>query len=297
MRKLWTAFWQLSKSERIGIFVLIVLLSLNLTVDWWMVEQRQEPVLLNDELAQYLGEQETATMLPTAESRPKALEPEATELFPFDINTIDSAGLTRLGVSARSIAGLMRFRSKGGVVKDEADFDKLFSLSEADKTRLRPWLRIAAPARQEFPEATSSSSETKAAKTWVRLDLNTADSVALVQIRGIGPTFASRILKYRKRLGGYLRLAQLAEVYGIDSARFEQIAPFLTVQDTAIVPLSINAATEAELAIHPYIGRRLARQIVAYREQHGAFTTTEALLRIHGLDSVRWNKMQPYLEN
>ena len=296
MRKLWTAFWQLSKSERVGIIVLVILLSLNITADWWMLEQRHEPVLLTDELAPYLVEQETASMLPTATSGPQALAPEPAELFPFDINTIDSAGLTRLGVSARSIAGLMRYRSKGGKVKDEGDFDKLFSLSEADKTRLRPWLRIPQPANKEVPAATSSSSETKAAKTWVSIDLNTADSVALVQVPGIGPTFASRILKYRTRLGGYLRLAQLAEVYGIDSSRFEQIAPFLTVQDTTVVPLSINTATEAELAIHPYIGRRLARQIVAYREQHGAFATTEALLRIHGLDSLRWNKLQPYLE-
>lgn len=36
------------------------------------------------------------------------------------------------------------------------------------------------------------------------LELNTADSSALVRIRGIGPYYASKIIKYRQRLGGFL---------------------------------------------------------------------------------------------
>ena len=35
------------------------------------------------------------------------------------------------------------------------------------------------------------------------LELNTADSSALVRIRGIGPYYASKIIKYRQRLGGF----------------------------------------------------------------------------------------------
>ena len=36
-----------------------------------------------------------------------------------------------------------------------------------------------------------------------KLELNTADSTALVALRGIGPYYARKILAYRDRLGGF----------------------------------------------------------------------------------------------
>lgn len=296
MRRLWTAFWQLSKSERVGIFVLMLLLGLNLTADWWMVNRTQEPVMLSEELASYLGEEEAGfASTPTQAMAEADLAVEPT-LFYFDINTIDSSGLSQLGISARAISGLMRFRNKGGKVRGEDDFDKLYSLSDADKQRLRPWLRIE-QGSQEGEVVEQREHAGQMAKTWVRVDLNAADSSTLVQVKGIGPAFATRIIKYRERLGGFLDLSQLGEVYGIDSARFEQLAPFFIVQPAPLIQRSLNTSTEEDLAAHPYIGKRLARQIVAYRTQHGDFKADEELLRIHGLDSARMNKMKPYLQN
>lgn len=295
MWKLWTAFWQLSKSERGGIFVLILLLSLNLTADWWMAEQRQVPVLLSEALAPYLGEEDVERS--TIDARAAQEDASAVEpvLFHFDINTIDSTGLIRLGVVPRAISGLMRFRSKGGQVRREEDFDKLFSLSEADKNRLRPWLKLAPELpRQEAAEPPPFVERTPT--TWVLVDLNVADSAALVQVRGIGPAFASRIIRYRGRLGGFLRLDQLGEVYGIDSTRYAQLAPFFKIDAPQISKRALNTSSEEDLATHPYIGKRLARQIVAYREQHGDFLAAEQLLRIHGLDSARFVRMKPYLQ-
>src|SRR5665647_1059817 len=48
-----------------------------------------------------------------------------------------------------------------------------------------------------------------------RLDLNSADSLHLLEIPGIGPVFASRIIRYRTLLGGYYAVDQLREVYGM----------------------------------------------------------------------------------
>ena len=73
-------------------------------------------------------------------------------------------------------------------------------------------------------------------------ELNSADSIDLVQLYNIGPTIARRILKYRSLLGGFFCKEQLLEVYGIDSSRFSDIAPYLTVNRSAIVPININTA-------------------------------------------------------
>ena len=47
--------------------------------------------------------------------------------------------------------------------------------------------------------------------------------------------------------------------------------------------LNINTATSAQLQTLPGIGPVLAERIVIYRQEHGAFTTTEQLLLVEGI--------------
>lgn len=44
------------------------------------------------------------------------------------------------------------------------------------------------------------------------IELNTADSSTLIRIKGIGPYYASKILKYRNRLGGFYSPDQLKDI-------------------------------------------------------------------------------------
>jgi DNA uptake protein ComE-like DNA-binding protein len=120
--------------------------------------------------------------------------------------------------------------------------------------------------------------------------------LALLDVPGIGPAFAGRIIRYRERLGGFTNIYQLKEVFGIDSARYEALAPLFQVNAKPLQPLNVNLAEELQLAAHPYLGKVLARRVVAYRQQHGPFKTPEDMLRIHGLDSLRFQKLLPYLQ-
>ena len=58
----------------------------------------------------------------------------------------------------------------------------------------------------------------------VRIELNAADTADLERVRGIGPVFARRIVKFRALIGGFSRKDQLLEVYGIDGDNFPRIA-------------------------------------------------------------------------
>lgn len=291
MRKLWVAFWTLGKGERIGSSVLLLLLGLHLSIGYWLPATEVAPETLDQELALFL-QQETSLLAAANTALSEALvEPMS---FPFNINSIDSSGMVSLGLSRRSISGLLRFRSKGGEVRDEAAFEKLFSLTEAEKDRLRPWLRFE-PAAPNSAFA-NKSDVNKAAGTWQAVPLNQTDSLALLEVPGIGPAFAGRIIRYRERLGGFTSIHQLKEVFGIDSARYEALAPLFQVHATTVQPLYLNQAEELQLAAHPYIGKVLARRLVAYRQQHGPFKTPEDMLRIHGLDSLRFQKLLPYLK-
>ncbi|OEY65465.1 ComEA family DNA-binding protein [Marinobacter sp. X15-166B] len=55
--------------------------------------------------------------------------------------------------------------------------------------------------------------------------------------------------------------------------------------ETSSQPVNINTADVAALASLSGIGQSKAEAIVAYREQHGAFSSLEELARVRGIGS------------
>ncbi|MEO7672851.1 MAG: helix-hairpin-helix domain-containing protein [Pyrinomonadaceae bacterium] len=56
--------------------------------------------------------------------------------------------------------------------------------------------------------------------------------------------------------------------------------------------ININAASPAELEKIPFIGEKLALQIVEHREQYGPFRRSEDLLLIPGISDSRFRKIR-----
>lgn len=143
--------------------------------------------------------------------------------------------------------------------------------------------------------ASSSFYQTQYPKKSLSFELNTADSLDLVQLYNIGPVVARRILKYRSLLGGYVRREQLREVYGIDSARYNDIAPHLTVDPSRITPIDINTADIDRLKRHPYLDYYQAKAIIRLREERGAYAGVRDILNIPIIDSETFTRIEPYL--
>jgi DNA uptake protein ComE-like DNA-binding protein len=127
------------------------------------------------------------------------------------------------------------------------------------------------------------------------LELNSADTLALRRLRGVGAATARRIADYRQRLGGFLRTEQLLEVYGMDSLTYEVVLKYLTLDTGFVKPLDVNGMDLEGLADHPYVGWNLAKKIVAYRRQNGPYTRGVDLLKILALDSLDRYRLAPYL--
>ncbi|MBQ2149478.1 MAG: helix-hairpin-helix domain-containing protein, partial [Bacteroidales bacterium] len=185
-----------------------------------------------------------------APKRTRPREPERSyESFAFDPNTVSLADLQRLGLSERQAQSIENYREKGGRFRSKADFQKMYVVSDTLFARLEPYIEIA------------------------RLELNAADSTALVSLRGIGPWYARKILDYRDRLGGFVAPEQLLEIEGIDAERYAGFADGITVDPSRIHRLDLWHASDTVLARHPYLGPKGARSIVRYRELY---------------DSARW---------
>lgn len=165
------------------------------------------------------------------------------------------------------------------------------SLSEASGTDTSQQLATqAARAKAIRPRSESKASSRKSA-----VDINTADSAELRTVYGIGAVLSARIVKYRGLLGGFRSLDQLKEVYGIDSVRFTELAPRLTVVSSDIQRIDLNSADFRTLIRHPYMDKEQTVAILRYREQHGSINALSELLSTHRFEQADLEKLQAYI--
>ena len=128
------------------------------------------------------------------------------------------------------------------------------------------------------------------------VELNTADTAELHLLYGIGPAFAGRIVRYRQRLGGFVRKEQLLEVYGMDTARYEGFADNVSIDSSRVTKLDINNATVEELRQHPYLDYYQARSLVNYRKCGNRLENMDDLLMVNLIDEETVRKLQGYIQ-
>ena len=103
----------------------------------------------------------------------------------------------------------------------------------------------------------NNSKTLKPPKPFVEIEVNSADTIQWKMLKGIGPVFANRICKFRNILGGFYKLEQLLEVNGMDSSRYEEIFPFLSLDTRLLRQITLNNTTVQELKKHPYLSYHL----------------------------------------
>lgn len=226
------------------------------------------------------------------------------EYFFFDPNGLSVTDWKRLGLSERQIRVIKNYEAKGGRFQKKEDLKKIYSLHDRDYIRLEPYIRI--PVTEPTPNlnavsqnASSTHVEEKSMaadlSARVAIELNATDSLALQRLPGIGPVYASRIVRFRDRLGGFHDVSQLLDVYGMDTMRFNGLKSFVYVDSNHVKKIGINSADYEQLKDHPFINPKLANAIVQYRKQHGPYRSLSDLWQIAIMDDVIFRKIVPYL--
>lgn len=219
------------------------------------------------------------------------------ESFPFDPNTASEAEFQRLGLPARVAANIHKYRQKGGRFRHPEDFGRVYGLRAEDYERLAPLIRIGQPTdslearKGQKPEVLSRED----GRVTLAIDINQATAGEWEQLRGIGPAYARRIIAFRDKLGGFAHVGQVAETYGLPDSTFQRIRPFLQ-PSPVLRKLYINQADAQSLQAHPYLNWKQANAIVAYRSNHGAFSSILDVNGVKALPPELVEKLAPYLE-
>lgn len=205
-------------------------------------------------------------------------------MFSFNPNHLAIAQWQKLGLSLKQITGIKHYEAKGGQFRTKADVKKMYALTDADYQRLEPYISL--------PEAAGQATGDKPV---VIVEINSADSARLTQVRGIGPAFAMHIIHYRERLGGFHRKDQLKEVFGIDEERYRFIKNQVTVNAKKLSKFNINTIAFDDLKRFPYLSYKQMNAIVEYRKQHGDYESFDELRNVAILDEPTLKKIKPYL--
>ena len=226
------------------------------------------------------------------------------ELFEFDPNNLSKEKWKLLGINDRTISIIKNYESKGGKFYTKADLKKIYGFKDSDYDRLEPYIRITLNTdpqkadndieNQPFVNKQYVSKKYQFEDSF-KIELNSADSLSLTRLRGIGKAFSSRIINYGNLLGGFVRKEQLLEVYGIDTVLFASIENKLIVDIGSVSKINVNRASIDELSKHPYIDYNVAKAVYNYRQQHGDYSKLEDLKKSYLVNDIIYDKIAPYL--
>jgi DNA uptake protein ComE-like DNA-binding protein len=146
------------------------------------------------------------------------------------------------------------------------------------------------------PERTQNSVQYSPIQQKPLMDINLSDSITLVRLPGIGPVLSSRIIKYRRLLGGFARIEQLKEVYGLPPETYELIKGRIFADSSFISRININTAAYKELSRLHYLEKYEITSILKYRELKGRINNIRDLTENKLITIEKARRVGPYLK-
>ncbi len=291
-----------SRNERYGLIILcgliIVCTVIKIFIPQFFKYKVPDISAYQAEIDQFQSHINTASIVPTM------IETDDTEIrvsyFYFNPNSATNQEWEQLGLNQRQINNIRNYQAKGGKFLKKEDFKKLYTMPASQYEALSPYMVLSDRTNNvEIEYKTVQTSEStfsrdNSVSKVLHIELNAADSIELMQLPGIGRVFASRIIKYRNILGGYVSVNQLGEVYGLSEDVIEKITPNLSVDTSLVQKIPINSIALRDMTKHPYIDAPKARGILKYRDLQGKISDTNELIRNNILTKEDATRLIPY---
>lgn len=303
-------WWAFSRSEIIGILGLSILVVLSIALkplsDTFIHQWSDADTLGFYSLIKEI-ESLDAKKEKVSNDFEQAERPLVGHGFPFDPNKIDLDSLELFGFSPTMAERFVKYRRSIGQFETKDQVLALYGLKPPLAQRIDSFIEIGETANvSDIPstrkdqwfgnKADSNPSKTIRSYPRLQIELNSADTTQLKKIYGIGSWRASRILKFRSALGGFTRIDQLFEVYGLDTASLDLDRVEFLLDTSLVQRIRINHVDGDQLSMHPYISSKQARVLIRYRDSHGSFNKIDDLLLTKVFDSEELEQLAGYLD-
>ena len=129
----------------------------------------------------------------------------------------------------------------------------------------------------------------------IKVDINRADTLELQRLKGIGPSYARRIVSYRNRLGGFINCRQVLEVWGVDTVLYNLIREHIIITSDSVRKIDLNTVSFKELLKHPYFPYELTRALILYRQKNKIFRSLDELNSVEGINDSIFRRIRSYV--
>ena len=297
------SFFTLSKSVQRGILfsitLIIILIIINLLLPFFVTNTHVDFSEFKSEIEEFRKSQQNIAdsirieQLQNRGELDEILAKEKLKPFPFNPNMLPEEAWSELGLSEKQIKTIKNYEAKGGKFRKKEDLKKMYCISEAEYNILESFIRI--PSEFKSKPAPSKNKPIVKQFRYLTLEINAADSSALVNSLNIAPWIAKRVVNYRDILGGFSKAQQLKEVYGFDLAFYNKIEKYISIDTSLITKININTSSFKEILRHPYISYDITKEIVNQRKKEGPYESTDRLFELGILSESLFIKLRPYL--
>lgn len=132
-----------------------------------------------------------------------------------------------------------------------------------------------------------------------KLNLNRTDLKSIRAVPGMTTSLARAIYNFVhvKSGGNVTDLNDLLQIRGMNKKKLKALEPYITVMGGHAGlaawgdKLNLNFAREEDLSALPGVSKKLAANIINFRNANGNFTFTEELLDVEGMTSATFKKI------
>jgi DNA uptake protein ComE-like DNA-binding protein len=284
-------YFKFSREQRTGIIVLfgiiIILQFFYFFIDFNAIEK------------EYPAKQKWLSLQSQVDDEKKHILNDKPKMFPFNPNFISDYKGYKLGMSVQEIDRLLVFRKGNKFVNSAKEFQDVTKVSDSLLNAIAPFFKFPdwVNYKKDFKGSkyVQNSAFTKKKKI-ILIDINQATQEDLININGVGDVISLRILTQKEKLGGFVSMEQLKDVWGLSPEVILNLNSHFTVTKLPnLSKIDVNNASLKELSQFFYFKYDLARQIVKYRSMYGDFNNIEDLIKVNGFPVEKANFIALYL--
>ncbi len=207
----------------------------------------------------------------------------------FDPNIYSLKEWMYLGLSEKQAAVVIRYAARG--IRSNEELSKIFVIPKALFERIKDSTFYMNTIREPVNDKSTSAKKS----LLILVEVNGAAQEQLETIPGVGSFYAKNIIRYRERLGGFVRKEQLLEVWKMEESKYSEIIDFISIDLNGLRKINLNTVTAEELKAHPYLNWNTANSIIKIRTRKGGFKSVEEIKESILVNEEVFIKLKPYV--